>query len=150
MCIDIKDFYLNTPMERAEYIRVPLKSIPQKIIDHYDLATINHNGNVYVEISKGMYGLPQAGRLANDDLITHLNHHGYQQCTRTPDLFTHINRPIQFCLVVDDFGVKYMGKENAQQIIDTLSAKYEITTDWIGNTYRHEPQLGLRNPQSGT
>jgi hypothetical protein len=48
MCIDIKDFYLNTPMERAEYMRVPLKSIPQKTIDHYDLATINHNDNIYV------------------------------------------------------------------------------------------------------
>jgi hypothetical protein len=71
-----------------------------------------------------MYGLPQAGRLTNNDLITHLNHHGYRQCTRTTGLFTHSHRPIKFCLVVDDFGVKYTGKENAKHLIDTLSAKF--------------------------
>jgi hypothetical protein len=135
MCIDIKDFYLNTLMDRAEYMRVPIQTIPQKSIDHYNLTTINHNGNVYVEINKGKYGLPQAGRLANDDLIIHLKNHGYQQCSRTPGLFTHDSRPIQFCLVVDDFGVKYTGKEHAQHLIDTLSANYEITTDWTGDTY---------------
>jgi hypothetical protein len=121
MCIDIKDFYLNTPMARAEYMRIPIQTIPQKIIDHYELMTITHNSNVYVEINKGMYGLPQAGKLANDDLVIHLRHHGYHQCDRTPGLFTHETRPIQFCLVVDDFGIKYIGYDHALHLIDTLS-----------------------------
>jgi Reverse transcriptase (RNA-dependent DNA polymerase) len=135
MCIDIKDFYLNTPMNRAEYMRVPIASIPSKIIAYYNLQQIAHNSNIYVEINKGMYGLPQAGRLANDELVKHLQLHGYHQCRRTPGLFTHETRKIQFCLVVDDFGVKYEGKENAQHLIDTLSTNYEITVDWTGDTY---------------
>jgi hypothetical protein len=120
MCIDIKEFYLNTQMARAEYMRISIKTIPQKIIDHYDLTTITHNSNVYVEINKDIYGLPQASKLANDDLVIHLRSHGYHQCDRTPGLFTHETRPIQFCLVVDDFGVKYIGDDHAQHLIDTL------------------------------
>jgi Reverse transcriptase (RNA-dependent DNA polymerase) len=135
MCIDIKDFYLNTPMNRAEYMRVPLTSIPSKIIEYYDLTKIAHNSNVYVEINKGMYGLPQAGKLANDELVNLLQSSGYHQCKRIPGLFTHETRPIKFCLVVDDFGIQYTGKEHAQHLIDTLSQNYEITIDWSGDTY---------------
>jgi Reverse transcriptase (RNA-dependent DNA polymerase) len=135
MCIDIKDFYLNTPMSRSEYMRVPLGSIPKAILDTYNLHSISHNGNVYVEISKGMYGLPQAGKLANDALILHLRAQGYHQCPQTPGLFTHQSRPISFCLVVDDFGVKYVGKEHAQHLINTLNQHYTITEDWTGDTY---------------
>jgi hypothetical protein len=67
--------------------------------------------------------------------VKHLAIHGYHQSQRMAGLFTHITRPIQFCLVVDDFGVKYTGKENAQHLIDTLSTNYKITTDWSGDTY---------------
>jgi hypothetical protein len=66
MCGDIKNFYLGTPMERYEYIRLPpLAILPQEIIDAYKLDDIALNGNVYVEIRRGMYGLPQAGIIAN-------------------------------------------------------------------------------------
>ena len=61
MGIDIKDFYLNNPMKRAEYMRIPVNQIPKKIMDMYDLWPLVHNSAVYVEINKGMYGLPQAG-----------------------------------------------------------------------------------------
>ena len=68
MCIDIKDFYLGTPMERYEYMRIPLYMLPDAIIEQYNLLPLVHNGHVYVEIRRGMYGLPQAGKLANDQL----------------------------------------------------------------------------------
>ena len=64
--IDIKNFYLGTPMERSEYMWLPLSIIPQEIIDKYDLLKLQHNGRVYMEANKGMYGLPQAGKLANN------------------------------------------------------------------------------------
>jgi len=44
---------------------------------HYKLHSMIHNGHVYVEIFRGMYGLPQAGQLANDQLQTFLAPHGY-------------------------------------------------------------------------
>ena len=133
--LDIKDFYLNNSMERHEYIRIPLSAIPQAIIDQYNLLLIAHNGYVYVEIWKGMYGLPQAGRIANDNLIPHLAQHGYIQSKRIPGLFTHQTRPVAFCLIVDDFGAKYVGKEHALHLEQVLKAKYTVTTDWTGSQF---------------
>jgi hypothetical protein len=52
LVIDIKDFYLNTHMERYENMRIPLNLIPQAIIDQYNLLSIAHNGHVLVKIRK--------------------------------------------------------------------------------------------------
>ena len=93
---------------------IPTKFIPADIMTQYQLADLVHNNMVMVEIRKGMYGLPQAGILANDRLQAHLATHGYVAAKHTPGFFTHVDRPISFTLVVDDFGVKYVGKEHAQ------------------------------------
>ena len=135
MVADIKDFYLNNPMQRYEYMRIPLALIPQAIIDQYDLMSIAHKGHVCVEITKGMYGLPQAGRIANDALVLHLAQDGYHQSAQIQGLFKHETRPVSFCLVVDDFGIKYVGKENAEHLLQTLRKKYTITMDWEGKQF---------------
>jgi hypothetical protein len=80
----------------------------------------------------GKYGLPQAGKLTNNDFVLHLVDNGYIQSKYTAGLFIHTSRPVSFCLVVDDFGVKYIGKERAQYFIATQQSKYSITTDWSG------------------
>jgi hypothetical protein len=82
-----------------------------------------------------MYGLPQAGVLAKFDLVLHFSKHGYIQSAHAPGQFTPQTRSISFCLVVDDFGVKYVGKAHAQHLIDVLQQKYTITTDWYGALY---------------
>ena len=136
MCADIKDFYLNNPMKRYEYMRIPTQQIPKKIMDLYNLHSLVHNGAVYVEIRKGMYGLPQAAKIASDALIPVLEKAGYHQSQHTPGLFKHETRPISFCLVVDDFGIKYVGKEHADHLLDTLrQAKYQLTVDWEGKQF---------------
>jgi len=136
MSMDIKDFYLNTEMQHYEYMFIPVKMIPQAIFDLYNLAPLVINGKVYVEIRKGMYGLPQAGRIANDKLVPILAKAGYHQSEHTPGLFKHESRPIAFCLVVDDFGVKYVGKEHALHLLQTLqNADYVVTTDWEGKQF---------------
>ena len=38
--IDIKDFYLNTPMNRKEYMRLKASDIPEEIIKEYNLHEI--------------------------------------------------------------------------------------------------------------
>jgi len=136
MTMDIKDFYLNTPMSRSEYMFIPVNLIPQAIMDLYNLSPLVHKGKIYVEITKGMYGLPQAGKLANDKLVPILKAAGFHQCEFTPGLFKHETRPIAFCLVVDDFGVKYQGKEHAEYLLRTLQqADYIVTTDWEGQQF---------------
>ena len=66
MCLDIRNYYLGTPLDRYEYMRFRLETIPMEIRLQYELDKIAVNGWVYVEIRKGMYGLPQAGMLANN------------------------------------------------------------------------------------
>jgi hypothetical protein len=63
---------------------IPVSLIPKAIFNQYNLGPLVHNGYVYVEINKGMYGLPQAGRIANNNLVPHLAAHGYHQCQHTP------------------------------------------------------------------
>ena len=53
-------------MDRPEYMRLPIKIIPQEIINKYNLNDIVEDGWVYVKIVKGMYGLLQAGKIANN------------------------------------------------------------------------------------
>ena len=128
--LDVKNYYLGTPMANYEYMFIPLNQIPQEIIDHYNLHNIVHKGQVYVEIRRGMYGLPQAGILAETQLIHFLGKYGYSPVTHTPGLWRHQWRPIAFCLVVDDFGIKYVGREHADHLIQCLHNHYkEIDID---------------------
>jgi hypothetical protein len=82
-----------------------------------------------------MDGLPQAGILANQLLRNRLAPHGYTEAKHTPGLWQHHTRPITFTLVVDDFGIKYVGNEHAQHLITTLEKYYTVATDWTGSLY---------------
>jgi hypothetical protein len=82
-----------------------------------------------------MYGLPQAGILAQNLLEKRLNKHGYFQNKAVPGLWTHDPRPISFTLVVDYFGIKYVRKEHALHLLNILKEHYEIAVDWTGNKF---------------
>ena len=117
MTIDIKNFYLATLMERYEYIKLKLSALLAEIVKEYKLFSIaTPDGSVYVEVRKGMYGLPQAGKLANELL----------------EKWTHKTRPISSTLVVDNFGVKYVGEEHAKHLMSCLQQSYDITHEWKG------------------
>jgi len=135
MTADLKDFYLETPMEVYEYMRIPVAIIPDEIMLQYHLAPLIHRDHVYVEIRKGMYGLPQAGKIANDRLISFLAPHGYSPVPITPGLWKHAQRDIVFSLVVDDFGVKYTNLADAQHLMATLKLQYTASEDWEGLKY---------------
>ena len=52
-------------MKRYEYVKLHLRGFPDEIIQEYRLTEkATNDGYVYVEVRKGMYGLPQAGSLA--------------------------------------------------------------------------------------
>jgi hypothetical protein len=65
MCIDLKNFYLNMTLKYKRYMCINIADCPDDIIKRYKLRDIEHNGFVYVEISGGVYGLPEAGSIAN-------------------------------------------------------------------------------------
>ena len=136
MTLDVKNFYLNTPMKRFEYVRLKIEDIPDEVIVEYGLAHKGTaDGYIYIEIRKGMYGLPQAGLLAQELLEKRLNEHGYRQSKLIPGLWKHDTKTINFTLTVDDFGVKYVKKEDVDHLIRVLKKDYEISEDWTGTKY---------------
>jgi hypothetical protein len=135
MMMGIKNYYFGNPFHRYEYMRMLLSIFPEEIVNKYNLTALAVDGWVYIEIRKGMYGLKQAGLLANQLLQKRLSPFGYYPARHKPGMWLHNTRPIAFSLVVDDFAVKYVGKEHADHIWDALLRSYELTTDWKGKAY---------------
>ena len=98
-------------------MKLPLSVSPEHIKGQYKLEKKANNGYVYFEIRRSIYGLPQAGKLTNTALKEHLAPYGYFEVAHAPSLWRHITRPIVFSLVVDDFGVKYIHKDNADHLV---------------------------------
>ncbi len=113
-----------------------LNDIPEEIIIEYKLHEIvTEDGYVYCNIQKGMYGLVQAGIIAQDLLQARLAKVGYYQSKIIPGLWTHETRKTCFTLVVDDFAIKYTSIEDSQHLIDALKQDYTITIDWDATKY---------------
>ena len=136
---DAHDFYLATDLERPEYMWVGRDQIPSATLARYRDAIVWRDNRCMVRCDKGIYGLPQAGRLAHDLAITVLAKHGYTQCPNTPCLFRHTTRNIYFTLVVDDFLIKYTDKADVDHLCAALSDKWDFAVDWSASTY-----LGMR------
>jgi hypothetical protein len=120
MMVDIKNYYLGTPLPRFEYMNMLLSRFPEEIVEKYKLKVLAVEGSVYIEVRKGMYGLKQAGLLANQLVQTRLAPFGYYTARHTPELWLHKTRPIYFTLVVDDFSVKYVVKQHAEHLQNAL------------------------------
>ena len=79
-----------TPPKQPECMRVKLANISQAIIDKYKLKKkATQDGSIHIEATKGMYGVPQAGLLANRLLEKRLNKSVYRQSKRVPGLRNH-------------------------------------------------------------
>ena len=116
-------------------MKLPLSVFPEQIKQQYNLKKQSKSGYVYFDIRRSIYGLPQAGKLASMALKEHLAPYVYFEVARTPGLWQHITRPIAFSLVVDDFGVKYNHKDDADHLAKTLKKAYQIAEDWTGGLY---------------
>ena len=121
MTMNISNFYLMTPLHHAKFIWIKLSDIPNEVINEFKpREKVTKNGSIYIRAKRSMYGLPQAGLLAKVLLEKRLNKHRYRQSKLVPGLWKHDTRLIQFTLDVDDFGVKYINKEHAQHLKNTL------------------------------
>ena len=135
MILYIKDFYYGTAIARYEYMKLAQACIPDGIIGQYNLGALRSDGWVYLETRKGMPGLIQASRIANNQLKAHIANFGFYPVPRTPRRWNHTTKPIILSLVVNDFGVKYISKENADHLIQELQKLYTISINWTGSLF---------------
>jgi hypothetical protein len=112
-----------------------LSRFPEEIVNKYNLDAIAVDGWVCIEIRKGMYGLKQAGILANQFLQNRLAPFRYYPARHTPGLWLQKTRPISFSLIVNDFAVKYVGKKHADHLRNALLRTYELTIEWAATVY---------------
>ena len=77
MCNNIKIFYLMAALDYYEYMEIPLALFQECIKEQYDLKTHARDGFVFLEIRRAVWGLPQAGILANKLLCKRLKPHRY-------------------------------------------------------------------------
>ena len=118
--IDIKDFFLATPMVRTEYLQIHKKYFSPEFMEQYNLPDKIHNDYIYYKVKKGMYGLKQAAILAYKLLIKQLAIDGYHPIPLTNGLFKHNKRKTIFALCVDYFGIKYYSTEDLLHLQNTL------------------------------
>ena len=110
--------------------------MPNDGIEEYNLHhKATKDGYVYVSVFKGMYDLPQSRIIAQKLPEERLGKEGYEQSQFTPGLWSHKWRPVQFSLMVDDFRLKYIGKEHAEHLVRIIQKHYEMTMDWEGIKY---------------
>jgi hypothetical protein len=139
--MDVVAFYLGTRLERYEYAEMGKKHLPQIVIDQLGLQPYldaSKNNSVVFEIRKTLWGLPQAGILSRQKLVTGLAKHGDYHETGVASVFRHRTRPITFTLIVDDIGMKYQKgrKEDVLHLKATIEKiGYEVKLDWAGKNY---------------
>ncbi|KAL7487011.1 hypothetical protein ACHAW6_012612 [Cyclotella cf. meneghiniana] len=110
------------PLDRFKYVRLKLNDFPKIAIEQYKLGDIATNDrSVFIECRKCIYGLPQAGILANMYLGKCLNEFSYHQSKFNPGLWSHKMHSIQFSLFVDDFGGKYVYPQDIEHLTLALS-----------------------------
>ena len=105
-------------------MRIHKKCIPQEVLDEYDII-FDDRYFTYVEIRRGMYGLKEAGVIAIDQLVRNLKRFGYNPMPLTPGIWKHTSCRTKFTLCVEDFGVQYFSKDDANHLIDAIRATYK-------------------------
>ena len=88
-----------------------------------------------MRINKGLYGLKQAGIIANQELVKYMAPFGYHPVQHKPGLWFHNIKKKLFNLVINDFCVQYFSIEDADHFLNTLRAKYLITVNVEATVY---------------
>jgi hypothetical protein len=68
MCLNIKKLFLTAVLEYFEHMKIPLSLFPLWTIEQYNLKKLASDGWVYINMRRAVWGLPQAGILANKQL----------------------------------------------------------------------------------
>jgi hypothetical protein len=57
--IDIKNFYLDTPMPDLEYVCIKISDIPDKFLMEYNLGVCDRKGWIYLKFGRAVMGFPK-------------------------------------------------------------------------------------------
>ena len=108
-------------MTKPEYMKVNIEFFPDDIIKQYNhQASSDSKGYIFTKIKKFTYGLKQAAVPVYQQLSARSNATGYIKIIGSKGMWKHNTRKTIFCFCVEDFGIRYFNKEDAQQLLNAL------------------------------
>ena len=135
--IDLPKMYLHTRLPPEEYgwMIIDSRTIPEDILQKYSLHSfIRHDYYILFQVQGALYGMTNAGRRANQDLIARLEKNSIYEHTSVPGLFD--GEGLQFVVITDDFLIKYIDTHIFEKLQTILNMKYPgITTDLEARAY---------------
>lgn len=113
-----------------------LDHYPEDFIKYYHLhKKVDSKNKIYVHVGKGMYSLPQARLVAETLHEKCLNKYRYCFSATTLEFWKHNWLPIGFSLIVDSFGVKYVSKRHADNLLTVFCRFYVVDDHEEGDKY---------------
>jgi hypothetical protein len=107
---DIRDFYVNANNKLTTpcYMKISFDQLSPATIMKYNLEQHRSKGFALVEVTSALYGMPEAGRIAQDKLVAILALHGYIEEERSEKMClfrsTDPNNRTAFIVHTDDFA----------------------------------------------
>ena len=146
--VDISDFYLNSKLDTPAYLRVPIRYLPSTTREWLGVNLLPNDSILLFEVYNAIYGMDDAGRVSQMDLMKHLEPHGYRMCRHTPGLFFHDDSPsFRFTTWVDDFLIKSdPNTTDLETFINVLKLKYPIKFEPVAKSYIGYKIDLIRNP----
>jgi hypothetical protein len=135
MCLDIKNFCLTALLKYFKYMHIPLLLFLAWTVEQHNFAKLVLDRWVHIEMQQAVWGLPQAGILANKWLQCKLAPFGYYESVNTPHLWYHESQLISFILIVNNFGIEYASQDYVDHFISSIKKTYTLTEDWMGNLF---------------
>lgn len=134
--IDVKDWYLNSSCKTA-YLLIRNGILDQKSKILLKTTHLPDNAILVTEVNNVVYGMDDAGRISQLELVNHLAKDDFHMCPHTPGLFFHATRPnIRFTTWADDFGVKSNpASGDFEFLCEVLKKKYPITAHKTATKY---------------
>ena len=129
--LDLNDFYLHTALGDGKkgYLRLKHNWLPAETRQLIGTTHLPDDADIILEVDNVVYGMDDAGRKAQIDLVNHLALHGYHMHRHTPGLFYHETRTsIHFSTWVDDFAIKSdPATDDLEHLINVIAMKYPYT-----------------------
>ena len=117
-------------------MKLHISVIPDEIIAAYNLQTLqDENIWCYIKISKGMYGLKQAGIISNQELQQHMSAYGYRPVKCTPGLWKTLQQGHNFLPGGGLLPCSIFFRGGRRTFLHALCQKYTITVDREAKKY---------------
>ena len=134
--MDISDFYLHSTLDEAAYPWVPLRFLHPEIQQWLNVFHLPPDAKLFFKVVNALYGMDDAGRTAQRDLLHNLQPHGFYMCRHTLGLFRHRHRRIVFATWFDDIICKSDPSTNDLEfLLDVLKRTYPLKVDYNAISY---------------